>query len=187
MAGSNIADTRVSTPVATHDILPTLLELAGSDSSELACKIDGQSILGLTSGGEDLQRSARSEYCAEGALAPMIMIRSGAYKFIYCPADPLQLFNLDHDPLELDNLAKDAAHTSILRDFKIEMKKHWNFEKFTADVMFSQKCRHLVDSANRKGRFTSWDYQPLLNSKERYMRNHMDLNVVESSNRYPKP
>jgi len=187
MAGNNNAGRSVSTPVSTHDILPTLLELAGGGSNELACEIDGRSVLGLASGDEDLQRSARSEYCAEGSLAPMVMIRRGSYKFIYSPTDPLQFFNLKIDPLELDNLVEDSRYANTIGDFKSEMSKHWNFDKFTADVISSQKCRRLVDSANRKGQFTSWDFQPQQNSKERYMRNHMDLNIVESSNRYPKP
>lgn len=177
----------VSTPVATHDILPTLLELAGGGSNELVCEIDGRSVLGLASENEDLQRSARPEYCAEGSLAPMVMIRRGSYKFIYSSTDPPQFFNLKIDPLELDNLAEDPTYANTIENFKSEMEQHWNFDKFTADVMSSQKCRRLVDSANRKGRFTSWDLQPHQNSKERYMRNHLDLNSVESSNRYPKP
>jgi choline-sulfatase len=187
MAGDNAVGTNVTTPVAIHDILPTLLELVGGENIELACEIDGLSVLGLASGNEDIERSARSEYCAEGSLAPMIMIRRDAYKFIYTPTDPLLLFNLEIDPLELNNLAKDPGCATIVEGFKSEMRKHWNFDTFTEDVVSSQKCRRLVDSAHRKGRFTSWDFQPQQNSKERYMRNHLDLNIVESSNRYPKP
>ncbi|MFT5060341.1 MAG: choline-sulfatase, partial [Polaromonas sp.] len=31
-----------------------------------------------------------------------------------------------------------------------------------------------------------WDYQPLQRASERYMRNHMDLNEVETRARAPK-
>jgi choline-sulfatase len=33
---------------------------------------------------------------------------------------------------------------------------------------------------------TPWDYQPLQKASERYMRNHMDLNVLEESQRFPR-
>jgi choline-sulfatase len=71
--------------------------------------------------------------------------------------------------------------------FQEEMNARWDFEVFTQEVKLSQRCRQIVDRANRKGRFLSWDYQPIIDAKERYMRNHLDLNVVEARNRYPKP
>lgn len=177
----------VKTPVANHDILPTLIELAGGDPSKLVCEIDGRSVVGLASGQEDPERAAYSEYCAEGSVAPMIMIRRGAYKFNYCPNDPTQLFNLETDPHELTNLADDPDYTDLVEAFTEEMNQRWDFEQFTREVKLSQACRKLVDSANRKGHFTAWDFQPQQDAKERFMRNHMDLNVLEANNRYPKP
>lgn len=34
------------------------------------------------------------------------MIRRGPYKFIYCDTDPSQLYNLDDDPQEVNNLCQ---------------------------------------------------------------------------------
>ncbi len=183
----SLAGKTISTPVTTHDILPTLVELAGGSVEELACEIDGKSVLVLASNTEDPQRAAYSEYCAEGSVAPMIMIRREKYKFIYCPADPPQLFDLECDPLEKNNLAERDSHMAIVQEFRDEIQTHWNLDEFSADVLHSQKCRRVVDFANRQGRFSPWDYQPPSSSHDRFMRNHMDLNVVESNNRYPKP
>jgi choline-sulfatase len=74
-----------------------------------------------------------------------------------------------------------------VEEFTEEMNQRWDFEQFTREVKLSQACRKLVDSANRKGHFTAWDFQPQQDAKERFMRNHMDLNVLEANNRYPKP
>ena len=38
----------------------------------------------------------------------------------------------------------------------------------------------------RNGDFDPWDYQPLQKASERYMRNHMDLNVLEENQRFPR-
>ena len=43
-----------------------------------------------------------------------------------------------------------------------------------------------VIEALRNGAYFPWDYQPLQKASERYMRNHMDLNVLEESKRYPR-
>ena len=185
-APQRFAPQRIATPVTTHDILPTLIEMAGGNSDDLVCAIDGESLVPFADGREDLERSVYSEYCAEGSVAPMIMIRKGSYKFTYCPADPPQLFDLKTDPLEYVNLATDAAHAPTLKAFMEEMQARWDFEAFTREVKHSQSCRQLIDHANRQGRFTAWDYQPEVDAKERYMRNHLDLNVLEDANRYPK-
>ncbi len=50
--------------------------------------------------------TAWGEYLAEGAVAPMYMLRRGPWKFIHTPTDPDQLFNLADDPEELKNLVK---------------------------------------------------------------------------------
>lgn len=179
---------RVKTPVASQDILPTLIELAGGDlASTLACEIDGQSVVGLATEGEDPERVVFAEYCAEGSVAPMVMVRQGQYKFNYCEADPNQLFDLDNDPKELNNLAEQAEYAALVERFMQLINERWDMARFKAEVMESQACRTLVAQANREGHFTSWDYQPQQNARDRFMRNHLDLNVLEANNRYPKP
>ena len=57
--------------------------------------------------------------------------------------------------------------------------------RFDADVRKSQAQRRIVYEALRNGNYFPWDYQPLQQASERYMRNHMDLNVLEESQRFP--
>ena len=66
--------------------------------------IDGRSLTPHLDGrpGHD---EAIGEYLAEGAIAPMVMIRRGRFKFIHSPPDPDQLYDLAADPGERDNLA----------------------------------------------------------------------------------
>ena len=177
----------VNTPVSNCDILPSLIDLAGGDPTDLACDIDGQSFVALAAGNEDPERRTYSEYCAEGSVGPMVMIRQADYKFNYCDADPAQLFNLKDDPLEMQNLAELPEYTDLVTQYTNEVQQSWDFARFTAEVKESQRCRTLVDRANRKGVFSPWDYQPRIDAKQRYMRNHLDLNVLEANSRYPKP
>jgi len=177
----------VNTPVSNCDILPSLIELAGGDPTDLACDIDGQSFVSLAAGKAEPERVTYAEYCAEGSIGPLLMIRQGDYKFNYSDVDPLQLFNLREDPLELRNLAALPEYANMVAQYTLDVQQNWDMAQFTAKVKESQRCRALVDRANRKGRFTSWDYQPQTDAQQRYMRNHLDLNVLETNSRYPKP
>jgi choline-sulfatase len=127
-----------------------------------------------------------AEYAAEGSVAPMVMIRDQDWKFNYCEADPIQLFNLSEDPLELNNLASAGEHQGLVNEFLEQVRQHWNIKEFEQSVIRSQRNRHIVYAGLRQGKFASWDWQPNQDAKERYMRNHLDLNEVEAGARFPK-
>lgn len=57
---------------------------------------------------------------------------------------------------------------------------------FDAEVRQSQARCWVVYEAPHNGAYYSWDYQPLQNASERYMHNHMDLNVVEERQQFPR-
>jgi hypothetical protein len=75
-APSRFEPGRVSAPVSTMDLLPTLVGLAnGGDLSGIVGDIDGQSLLPLLSGEPDERATVVAEYLAEGAVAPIVMVR----------------------------------------------------------------------------------------------------------------
>ena len=43
------------------------------------------------------------EYAAENSIAPLVGMRDGDFKFIHCPTDPPQLFDLASDLDEMHN------------------------------------------------------------------------------------
>ena len=77
---------RVAASVSLVDLMPTLIDLAGGNAHSLGIGIDGRSLAPHLrgAGGHD---EAIGEYLAEGAIAPIVMIRRGAYKFIHSPVD----------------------------------------------------------------------------------------------------
>lgn len=70
--------------------------------------------------------------------------------------------------------------------FKDLVKARWDLEKFDAGVRESQARRHMVYAALRQEHYYSWDYQPLQLASDRYKRNHMDLNILEQTKRFPR-
>jgi choline-sulfatase len=126
------------------------------------------------------------EYAAEASYAPMVCLRQGDWKYTRCALDPEQLFHVTRDPNELENLADNSEYADILADFRAQADARWDLDRFDADVRQSQAKRWVVYEALRQGGYYPWDYQPLQKASERYMRNHMDLNVLEESKRYPR-
>ncbi len=170
-------------PVSTMDIAPTLLEAAGITPPSIAQ--DGVSLLANLLNQEPLSHLVLAEYAAEGSVDPMVMIRDKHGKFNFCAADPPQLFDLENDPQELHNLAPDLANDE-LQSRIAHVESLWDIDQFRSDVVKSQRNRQLVYQSLRQGKFQSWDWQPVQDASERYMRNHLDLNVLEANARFPR-
>ncbi len=185
IAAPGLAPGLVSEPVSTLDICPTLCDLAGVSMDEVMPWTDGISLVGLAKG-QGRSEPVAMEYAAEASITPLVSLRKGRWKLNLCTADPDQLFDMTDDPDELRNLATDPAHAATLATLRAEALARWDLARFDADVRASQARRWVVYEALRQGGYYPWDYQPLQKASERYMRNHMDLNILEDSKRFPR-
>lgn len=185
IAAPGLGAGRVDAPVSTLDVVPTLAELAGIDLGEILPWTDGESLVDVAKG-ERSRGPVPMEYAAEGTISPMVGLRHGRFKLTLCEADPAQLFDLDADPHELTNLAADPSYAETLASMTTVARHRWDLRRFDADVRASQARRHIVYAALRNGAYYPWDHQPLQRASERYMRNHMDLNVLEDAQRFPR-
>ncbi len=176
---------RVPTAVSTMDLLPTLVGVANDgDMSGIVGPIDGRSLMPHLSGNPDHDEVV-AEYLAEGAIAPIVMIRRGRHKFIHSPADPDQLFDLASDPDERANLADDPASARLVEGFRREVAARWDLETLDREVRQSQQRRLTVSRALGTGVQTPWDFAPTYDASRRYIRNHMDLADLEEMARFP--
>jgi len=179
------APRRVAASVSLADILPTLVELAGGDAAGLDGTIDGRSLR------PHLERGAGhdeviGEYLAEGAIAPIVMIRRDRWKFIHSPADPDQLYDLSADPRERDNLATRPDHAGRVAEFRAEVSRRWDLAALDVEVRASQRRRRLVNAALSKGETRSWDFQPFTDAAKSYVRNTIPLDDLEAMARFPR-
>ena len=110
-APDRYAPQRIKENVSTMDILPTFVEMIGA-KTDPGLPMDGVSLMPYLTGASGSKTdTVLGEYMGEGTQAPLVMIKRGPWKFVYCPIDPPQLFNLDNDPLEHINLAAGYAAT----------------------------------------------------------------------------
>ncbi|KAG7124132.1 Choline-sulfatase like protein [Verticillium longisporum] len=145
--------------------------------------------------GKEGHDTAFAEYTGEGTISPLMMIRRGDWKYITCPTDGVQLFNLKHDPLELRDLSKltkkgaqsehEKEALEVLEAFDAEAAARWDFDAITKQVVLSQRKRRLVWSALLKGTFTSWDHNPNDDGRLKYIRSQIPLDELERRARYP--
>ncbi|MEM9477107.1 MAG: choline-sulfatase [Pseudomonadota bacterium] len=185
IAAPGLAPQTVTAPVSTLDLCPTLCDLAGVSMDAVQPWTDGESLVPVATGVERTAPVAM-EYAAEASITPLVALRYGKWKYTRCTADPDQLFDLDTDPNELSNLAQLPAHQGTLTSLRTKSEARWDLARFDAEVRESQARRLVVYEALRKGGYYPWDYQPLQRASDRYMRNHMDLNVLEDQQRFPR-
>ena len=185
VAGPGISPGLHETPTSNLDVTPTLCDLAGISMVEVEPWTDGMSLVPMMNGTPRTE-PVLMEYAAEGSYAPLVGIREGKWKYIHCELDPEQLYDLDADPRELTNLAADPAYAETLGHFRAKREARWDMARFDSAVRESQARRWVVYEALRNGAYYPWDHQPLQKASERYMRNHMDLNILEESKRYPR-
>ena len=184
-SGPNVVKGNNKDSCSLVDILPTLLEVAGGGKGMLGEPIDGRSLLPLARGEKGQKNEAIGEYCAEMTPYPVFMIRRDNFKYIHCDPDPPQLYNLDEDPLEKNNLAFDLSYSSLVENFSKEVSERWNSEKLRLDIINTQKSRRALHSAMEAGAGEHWDYNPPSDASQKYVRNHMDWTVAAEHYRFP--
>jgi choline-sulfatase len=194
---------RVTKSVSTIDLLPTFVDLAGGDASAIL-PIDGVSLYDYLVSDKPGKDEVFGEYMGEGTITPVMMIRRGPWKYTTSLSDPPQLFNLEEDPQELNDLARSHKlnHAQVLSSFEAEARKKWDLQKIHNDVLQAQRRRQLCwgalqigaykhqtnkryDADKCSGRKDVWDYQPPPMEKDKYIRSHLDLDELERRARFP--
>lgn len=119
---------RVKQNVSLVDVLPTILDVAGI---EKPTDLPGDSLLEIARNQQDeTTRTVISEYHHMGMLNAGFMLKQSVYKLCHYVNSQPQLFNINIDPLENDDLAskpeyaairselEDALHAIVKPDFE---------------------------------------------------------------------
>ena len=116
VAGDGIPEGAVCGTVTSHvDCYPFILEAVGmsapvDDMAALRCSI------GDLAAGATPDRTVLSEYHGMGSTTAAFMIRHGRFKYVHYVKYAPQLFDLDADPEELNDLAGAAAYRGVLAE-----------------------------------------------------------------------
>lgn len=111
----------VEHPTSLLDLVPTVADGVGIEPDQ---NWRGRSLLPVVAGDHeaDPDRTVFSEYHAHGTSRGMFMLRRERYKYVYYPENPDQLFDLDADPEETNNLAADSEYEDLRAEFESELR-----------------------------------------------------------------
>jgi arylsulfatase A-like enzyme len=113
-------------PVSHLDVMPTVLELLNVDCPR---DLDGISLASsLRHGAEPPERPVFSQYSGDptrGDRRRAVVTRR--LKYVYDPDDMAELYDLESDPLEMHNLAREPGHAEIVRELH-EQCRRWHVE-----------------------------------------------------------
>jgi len=105
----------------------SLLDLSETILDHFDAPLDGdrpgRSLFDIMANAEDPERVIFSEYHAAGAVSGCYMLRKGRWKYIhYVGFDP-ELFDLEADPEEIENLAAKSDHAEIVKRLEMELRR----------------------------------------------------------------
>ncbi|UCG50323.1 MAG: arylsulfatase [Phycisphaerales bacterium] len=139
----------LSEPVELRDVLPTLLDAAGAP---VPAGLDGRSMLDAVRG---KTRNRRPYIDLEHSMCyskdHWNALTDGAFKYIYFAFDGReQLFDLEHDPGELRDLAAEPSHKNELLEWRGRMVEHLleRGEQFVSNGKLTMRKKRLLYSPN---------------------------------------
>jgi choline-sulfatase len=127
-------------PVSLVDVFPTATECVGLQPHPDDRDLPGASLLDVVRGAAS-PRAILSEYHATGAATGAFMIRKGPFKYVYYAGMPPQLFDLDADPQEARDLAREAGYAGLVADCERELRRIINPDAADALAKADQRAR----------------------------------------------
>jgi choline-sulfatase len=145
-------------PVNLIDLVPTFLDIAGV-SMEDRLPMDGRSLMGLLDGTDAGDWITFSEYHSQGCHQPCFMVRDGKYKYVYIHGHRSQLFDLEKDPDEWQNLVGASAYAQVEQRLKGLVLQRFDPHAIDEAVSVSVRKRTLIRQAMALTD-TRWDFEP---------------------------
>ena len=119
MAGPDIeAGAVAQTPVSLLDFYPTILESVGVAPDDEDKNRAGRSLYQIARAPYDAERFVFSEYHASGAETAAYLIRKGGMKYIHYVDYPPELYDLETDPEEQNDVAGKSGSKPIINDLE---------------------------------------------------------------------
>lgn len=134
-------ESHIQANIVNADIAPTLLELAGIKKP---ADMQGKSFATvLKTPSKNHREDVYYHYFENGehAVSPHFGVKNNRYKLIrfYKRVDAWELFDLEADPNEMNNLYNDAKYQSVIKSMKKKLLKQIKeFDDQEAEVIFNQ-------------------------------------------------
>ncbi len=130
----------VTDPVSLVDCHQTIIESAGLDlTEEEEHSMPGHSLIRMAHG-ESPERTVLSEYHAAASSTAMLMIRNGKWKYTHYVGEAPELYDLEADPHETQDLGTSSNHQSIVGECEQKLREVIDPEAANAQAFADQKA-----------------------------------------------
>ena len=147
----------------------------------------GESLWPLVTGQSD--KTLDCIYCEHtdaNALSPILMVRRGKYKYVYSEKWGCQLFDMESDPGETENLIGDPELADERESLRQLVLSRWGDPRALHDrIVEDQNRRRLVWQSLTQGKRPVWDYQPFEDQTRRFVRSDAFLFDTEKNSILP--
>lgn len=163
---------RVRENISLVDLMPTLLDFAAGKPFEgyVGQEIDGTSLvpacMGDVSGLDDI---CISEFAADGSTGVSRMVKKGSLKYMYLEGKEELLYDLEFDPVEMNNLIHDPAFAAAADELRAIAMDGWDPQELEAKIAPDQQKRLLIHRVT--GGEPTWVNIVKSDDNSRYIRN----------------
>lgn len=146
LAGPDIPEGKtVDTPTQLLDVFPTILQATGVNPRDEDQDLPGQSLIELANSTQT-DRLILSQQHSAGAKSAVFMVRKNGHKYVrYLEDYPEQLYDLNQDPLELNDVAQHPDYQQALSESRQALAETLNPEAVDAQAKSDQEERLAAD------------------------------------------
>ncbi len=168
LAGASAPEGVCKTPTSLVDIHQTVLEASGIGEKETDESLPGQSLFKTASQPYDPHRAVISEYHDGGSITGFIMIREGKWKYIAYAGFAPQLFDLENDPFEENDLGLTDQHKDIRDHLHERLCNEFGDPEVISEAAFAEQAKRIkelggIDAIHARKNF---DHTPVMANQE---------------------
>jgi choline-sulfatase len=137
------AGCRYGGAVSLLDVTRTLIDLAGAPHPG---DLDGDSLLGVLRdpGGAAWKDEAYGEYYGHSTNRAQRMLRAGRWKLCYYHGEPVELYDLENDPGEFENLAGRPEYVAVQESLTRRVLAGWDPDAVEAEIRRNHRNRQII-------------------------------------------
>ena len=163
LAGANAPVGVCKTQTSLVDIHQTVLQAAGVGETQEDQSLPGQSLFKTAAKADDPSRAVISEYHDGGSITGFMMIREGRWKYITYVGFAPQLFDLECDPFEENDLGLSEDHQDIRNHLHKRFCQEFENPETINEAAFSDQAERIEALGGISGIYEreNYDHTPV--------------------------
>ncbi len=166
MAGAGVPRGVCKTQTSLVDIHPTVLQSSGIGQSREDQSLPGQSLFKTAAEPDNPKRAVLSEYHDGGSITGYMMMREGQWKYTAYAGYAPQLFDLNSDPFEVNDLGLSEQHSAIRKHLHDRLCREFDDPEVISRNAFSDQAMRIEELGGVDGIQTreNFDHTPVQTS-----------------------